>query len=458
MTYLSQNPATGATLRHYPEWNDAELDRALGQTATALPEWQTAAVSERADCLRRAAVVLRENLEPYARLITGEMGKPIREARAEIEKCALGCEFYAENAARLLADESVETDARRSYVAFQPLGTVLAVMPWNFPFWQVFRFAAPALAAGNGALLKHAPNVPGCAAAIEGVFRQAGVPEGVFRWLPIAHEQTERLIGTAHVQAVTLTGSERAGRRIAGLAGAALKKTVLELGGSDPFVALADADLELTVETAVTARFQNSGQSCIAAKRFIVVDSIADKFLARFRARVEALTVGDPAREDTDIGPLARADLRDDLGRQVVESIRLGAVPVTGCKPLDGPGFFYAPSILDQVRPGMPAHDEELFGPVAAMVRVRDEAEALSAANRHRYGLGGSVWTRDSERGERFARRLECGAAFVNGLVKSDPRLPFGGVKDSGHGRELGVFGLWEFANIKTVWMGPGAV
>lgn len=454
MTYLSQNPATGEIRRHYPEWSDAELTQALAQTATALPAWRSLAVAERAACLAQAAAVLRENLEPYAQLITAEMGKPIREARAEIEKCAMGCEFYATHAEYLLADEPVATDARRSYIAYQALGAVLAVMPWNFPFWQVFRCAAPALAAGNGILLKHAPNVPGCAQAIEDVFRRAGLPEGVFRWLPISHEQTERLINTPHVQAVTLTGSERAGRRLAALAGAALKKTVLELGGSDPFVVLDDADLDTAAETAVTARFQNSGQSCIAAKRFILVADIADEFLARFKTKVGALSVGDPAREDTRIGPLARADLRDNLDRQVAESIRLGAVPVTGCRPLDGPGYFYAPSILDQVRPGMPAYDEELFGPVATLVRVSDEADALTAANRHRYGLGGSVWTRDMARGERFARQLECGAAFVNGLVKSDPRLPFGGVKDSGYGRELGVFGLREFANIKTVWIG----
>jgi succinate-semialdehyde dehydrogenase/glutarate-semialdehyde dehydrogenase len=458
MTYLSQNPATGEVSRRHPQWTDAELDRALSRTSAALPQWQATSIEERAACLARAAAVLRENLVTYAQLITGETGKPIHESRAEVEKSAMGCEFYTANAGRLLADEPVESDARRSLVAYQPLGTVLAIMPWNSPFWQVFRFAAAALAAGNCALLKHAPNVPGCAEAIDALLLRAGLPEGVFQWLPISHEQTERLIATPHIQAVTLTGSERAGRRIAGLAGAALKKTVLELGGSDPFVVLDDADLDAAADTAVTARFQNSGQSCIAAKRFILEESIADPFLARFRQKVEALKVGDPAREETRIGPLARADLRDNLDRQVAESIKLGAMPVLGCRPLDGPGYFYAPSILDQVRPGMPAHDEELFGPVASILRVRDEAEALTAANRHRCGLGGSVWTRDIGRGERFARRLECGAAFVNGLVKSDPRLPFGGVKDSGYGRELGAVGLREFTNIKTLWLGLGAV
>jgi succinate-semialdehyde dehydrogenase/glutarate-semialdehyde dehydrogenase len=454
MDYISQNPATGKTVKHHAQWNDAELGQALRQTEEASRGWREAQAAERAAALARAAGVLRGNLGHYAGLITGEMGKPIRESRAEIEKCAWVCEFYAENAERFLNDEPAETDARRSYVAYQPLGTVLAVMPWNFPFWQVFRFAAPALAAGNCGLLKHAANVPRCAEAIEAVFAQAGFPSGVFRWLPISHAQAEKLIGGPQVQAVTLTGSERAGRRIAGLAGAALKKTVLELGGSDPFVVLEDADLDQAAETAVAARYQNCGQSCIAAKRFILVEAIADEFLARFRRQVEALPVGDPAREETRLGPMARSDLRETLHRQVAESIRGGAEPVIGCHPLDGPGFFYAPSILDQVRPGMPAYDDELFGPVAAVVRVRDEAEALETANRHRYGLGGSVWTRDIDRGEGFARRLQCGAAFVNAMVKSDPRLPFGGVKDSGYGRELGAFGLREFTNIKSVWIG----
>jgi succinate-semialdehyde dehydrogenase/glutarate-semialdehyde dehydrogenase len=453
MTYLSQNPATGAILRSRPAWTDAELDAALRQTSLAAQSWRETPLDRRSALLRRAAELLREGRERYAALATLEMGKPIREAREEIDKCAWGCEFYAETAAAWLADEPVAVGARKSYAAYQPLGAVLAVMPWNFPFWQVFRCAAPVLMAGNCGLLKHAPNVPGCAEAIEALLAAAGFPQGVFRWLPIAHAQAEALIARPEVQAVTLTGSERAGRRIAALAGAALKKTVLELGGSDPFVVLEDADLERAAATAVTARFQNNGQSCIAAKRFILVDAIAEAFLDRFRHRVEALTVGDPAEEDTDVGPLARADLRDHLHRQVVESIRAGAVPVTGCAILDRPGYFYAPSILDRARPGMPAYDEELFGPVAAIVRARDEAEALALANRHRYGLGGSVWTEDLERGEGFARQMECGLAFVNGLARSDPRLPFGGVKDSGYGRELGAFGLREFANVKTVWV-----
>lgn len=454
MTYLAHDPATGALLRAQPAFTDAELAQALAQTAHAVPLWRQTPLEQRAVLFHRLAALLRAGAARYATLITEEMGKPLRQARDEVEKCAWACAFYAEQAPAWLADQPVATEARFSAVAYEPLGTVLAVMPWNFPFWQVFRFAAPALMAGNGGLLKHAPNVPGCAEAIEGLFTAAGFPAGVFRWLPIDHAQAEALIAGPAVQAVTLTGSARAGRRIAALAGAALKKAVLELGGSDPFVVLEDADLDQAAAVAVLARFQNAGQSCIAAKRFIVVDAVAEAFLARFRAAVAALAVGDPAREETQVGPMARADLREALQAQVLESIRLGAVPVLGCAPIDGPGYFYAPSILDQVRPGMPAYDEELFGPVAAVVRVRDEAEALAVANQHRYGLGGSVWTRDVARGERFARRLECGLAFVNGLVKSDPRLPFGGVKESGYGRELGAFGLREFTNIKTVWVG----
>jgi succinate-semialdehyde dehydrogenase/glutarate-semialdehyde dehydrogenase len=454
MDCISLNPATGETVKYYALWEDAELEQTLRRTEEVSPAWQAVSVRERGALLDRAAEVLRDGIARYAALITGEMGKPIREAREEIEKCAWACRFYAQNAERFLHDEPAVTDARLSYVAYQPLGTVLAVMPWNFPFWQVFRFAVPALAAGNCGLLKHAANVPRCAEAIEQVFERAGFPLGVFRWLPISHAQAERVIADPRIHAVTLTGSERAGRRIAALAGAALKKTVLELGGSDPFVVLADADLDRAVETAVAARFQNAGQSCIAAKRFILVESIADEFLSRFRRQVEALPVGDPMREATRIGPLARADLREALHRQVAESIRHGAVPVTGCRPPDGPGFFYPPSILDRVRPGMSAYDDELFGPVAALVRVRDEEDALTVANRHRYGLGGSVWTEDPVRGERFARRMQCGSAFVNGLVKSDPRLPFGGIKESGYGRELGAFGLREFVNIKSVWIG----
>jgi succinate-semialdehyde dehydrogenase/glutarate-semialdehyde dehydrogenase len=418
-----------------------------------VPSWAALPVAERGRYLAQAGQVLRSLKDELARLMTQEMGKLIREARAEIEKCAWNCDYYAEHAESMLADELVATDAGKSYVHYQPLGTVLAVMPWNFPFWQVFRFAAPALAAGNTALLKHASNVPQCALAIEEVFAQAGVPAGVFQTLLIPADRVYPVIEDRRVHAVTLTGSEPAGRKIAAAAGAQIKKTVLELGGSDAFIVLEDVDLDDAARMAVAARFQNAGQSCIAAKRFIVVDAIADAFLDRFKQEVEKLAPGDPLDKTTTLGPLARHDLRDGLHTQVTSSIQEGAVPVTGCAPLPGPGAYYAASILDQVRPGMAAYEEELFGPVAAVIRARDEADALRIANDSRYGLGGSVWTSDPVRGERLALALECGASFVNGLVKSDPRLPFGGVKSSGYGRELSQFGLREFVNVKTVWV-----
>ena len=351
-----------------------------------------------------------------------------------------------------LADEIIATDAGKSYITYQPLGTLLAIMPWNFPFWQAFRAAAPALAAGNSVLLKHASNVPQCALAIEEIF-QASFPANVFRTLLIGPQQAEKLIADPRIHAVTLTGSETAGRRIAAAAGAQLKKSVLELGGSDAFVVLADADLDEAARLATASRFLNGGQSCIAAKRIILVEPIAEDFLARFQQRLAQLTQGDPTREDTDLGPMARADLRDALHQQVTESINRGAVPLMGCEPVAGPGYFYKVSLLDQVRPGMPAYDDELFGPVAAVIRAKDEADALRIANDSRYGLGGSVCTSDPGKGETFAHAMHCGQAFVNGMVKSDPRLPFGGVKASGYGRELALQGIREFVNAKTIWM-----
>ena len=452
MTLATRNPATGKTVQAFAALDDTQTDTALQRVSSAGTGWAMTSHDERAACLGRAAQVLRAERNRLAALITLEMGKPIREARAEIEKCAAGCDYYATHAARLLADEIIASDAGRSLVTFQPLGTLFAIMPWNFPFWQAFRAAAPALAAGNTVVLKHASNVPQCALAIEEVFR-ASFPADVLQTLLIGPEAAERLIADPRIHAVTLTGSESAGRRIAAAAGAQLKKTVLELGGSDPFVVLHDADLDEAARVAIAARFQNSGQSCIAGKRFILVPEIAEAFLARFKARVMQLKQGDPASEDTDVGPLARADLRDALHRQVTESIQRGAVPILGCEPLPGPGFFYRPSILDQVVPGMPAFDEELFGPVAAVIRADSEADALRLANNHRYGLGGSVWTQDLKRGEAFARAMECGQAFVNGLVKSDPRLPFGGIKASGYGRELSLAGIREFVNQKTIWV-----
>lgn len=447
------NPANGEAERAFPTWDTRELDRALADVATAAPTWRATTIGERAAILRRAAAELRARRDEYAALITLEMGKLTREAQAEIEKCAWGCEHYAEHGAAYLRDEPVATDAARSFIAYEPLGTVLAVMPWNFPFWQVFRFAAPALLAGNTAVLKHASNVPQCAAAIETVWRRAGLPEHAFRWLRIGADRVERVIADPRVHAVTLTGSDAAGRQVAAAAGAHLKKTVLELGGSDAFVVLADADLDQAAAQGVAARFQNAGQSCIAAKRFIVVDAIAADFLAKFRERVAALKPGDPHDPDTTLAPLARADLRAQLHEQVRDSIAAGARPLLGCEPLPGPGFYYSASILDRVTPGMRAYDEELFGPVATVIRARDEADALRIANTSRFGLGASVWTRDVAQGERMARAFAAGSCFVNGIVKSDPRLPFGGVKDSGYGRELSAHGIREFVNIKTVWI-----
>jgi succinate-semialdehyde dehydrogenase/glutarate-semialdehyde dehydrogenase len=453
MTFKSVNPANGNTLAEIAAFTAGELESALHQAAQAVPHWRQQTPAERCRPMRRAATVLRDRAEDLARMITLEMGKPINEARAEIEKCAWGCEFYASEGPAFLADEEIASDAGRSLVVYQPLGTVLAVMPWNFPFWQVFRFAAPALIAGNTGLLKHASNVPQCALAIESVFAEAGFPAGVFRTLMIPSSQVEGVIQDPRVQAVTLTGSEPAGRQVAATAGAQIKKSLLELGGSDPFIVLEDADLDLAVEQAVVSRFLNTGQSCIAAKRFIVVAAIAEAFITRFRAAVEALESGDPLADTTRLGPMARFDLRDELHQQVLDSLSQGAVAVTGCSPEGGNGAWYQASILDHVKPGVRAYSEELFGPVASIIRAADENEAVRIANDTDFGLGGSVWTRDSERGERIARQLECGCAFVNGLVKSDPRLPFGGIKNSGYGRELSKLGIHEFVNAKTIWI-----
>ncbi len=429
------------------------IERALEDARRAMGPWASLSYSDRATLLGKAADRLRRDSEEHARLITREMGKPIREARAEIGKCVWGCEYFAANAASLLHDEIIASGASECCVTYQPLGAVLAIMPWNFPYWQVFRAAAPALMAGNVVLLKHASNVPQSTLAIEDVFQAAGFPAGVFRALLIDGERASQLIADPRVHAVTFTGSEAAGRRVAQVAGAAIKKSVLELGGSDAFVVLDDADLEEALNVAVVARFQNTGQSCIAAKRFIVVEPIADAFVQGFTQRIDALRVGDPLREDTEIGPLARADLREELDRQVRASMAEGARLVTGGTPLPGKGWFYRPTLLDGVCPGMTASDEEVFGPVAAVLRARDEEHALALANASRYGLGCSVWTRDVARGVRFVRRAEAGMGFVNGMVHSDPRLPFGGVKHSGFGRELGPHGIREFVNAKTVWV-----
>lgn len=452
MPYVSLNPATNQVLASYPSWDSHRLAEALERAAVAQRDWARKSFAERAAVLREAAIHLRLHRDRYAELITREMGKLLREARAEVEKCATACEYYAQHGALFLQEEPVETDAGRSFVAYAPLGVVLAVMPWNFPFWQVFRAAAPALMAGNGVVLKHASNVPQCALTLEQIWRESGLPAGVFTTLMIEAGDVADAIASHHVQAVTLTGSEEAGRRVAAAAGQHLKKCVLELGGSDPFIVLADADLDFTVEQAVASRFLNCGQSCIAAKRFILVPEIAEDFLARFVARVEALAVGDPMEEGTQIGPMARLDLRETLHRQVTDSIAQGARALTGCRPLTREGVYYAPSVLDQVTSKCRAYHEELFGPVASIIRAASEEDALRIANDTRFGLGASLWTRDLARAERLVGSLQAGSVFINGLVKSDPRLPFGGVKASGFGRELSYHGIREFVNVKTVW------
>jgi len=453
MALESINPTSGEILESFTEWSPEQTAQAVDQAHEAWLAWREVPFAKRADLMRAAAGELRKNKDEYARIMTLEMGKPIRDGRGEAEKCAMVCDYYAEHAEAFLADEPAESDGSKAYVAFRPLGVVLAVMPWNFPFWQVFRFAAPALMAGNAGVLKHSSNVPRCALAIEEVFRRAGFPENLFRTLMIGSGQVEAVIEDERIKAVTLTGSDIAGRKVAAKAGQMLKKTVLELGGSDPFIVLEDADLDEAATVAARARCINSGQSCIAAKRFIVVEAVYQEFLEKFMAAMTVLTVGDPLEESTQIGPQARDDLMQELHQQVVSSAAKGACILLGGAPLDRPGFFYPPTILTDLKPGMPAYDEELFGPVASVIRVATADEAVAVANGSPFGLGGSVWTRDTRHGEEIAGRVEAGAVFVNGLVKSDPRLPFGGVKISGYGRELSHYGIKEFVNIQTIWV-----
>ena len=454
MTLQSINPTNGAVIASYEEISPKAVQDIIAGAHQAYLAWRSTSFGERAAFMRRAAEVLRGNAREYARLMAEEMGKPIRDGIAEIQKCAVGCDYYAENAERFLAPEPVVTEARKSCIAFNPLGVVLAVMPWNFPFWQVFRFAAPGLMAGNAAVLKHASNVSGCAVAIEQVFRKAGFPEQLFRTLLIGSKEVGAVIEHPLVRAVTLTGSGPAGRAVASKAGEMLKKTVLELGGSDPYLVLEDADLAQAAALCAKGRLVNMGQSCIAAKRFIVVNKVRSQFEKLFVERMSAAKFGDPLNEQTELGPLARHDLRDALHDQVQRSVAMGARCLLGGKVPDGRGAYYPPTVLTGVEKGMPAYDEELFGPVAAVIAVKDEEAAISVANDSVFGLGGAVFTADRERGERIARdRIESGAVFVNEVVRSDARLPFGGVKESGYGRELSNYGIKEFVNIKSVYV-----
>ncbi len=464
MAFISKNPATEEIFATFDDMTDEDVSRRLAIAQDTFLQWRETTFAFRADRMRRLAHLLTSESRVLGMIATREMGKPIRQAVAEVEKCALVCEYYAEHAEEMLATERIQTDASESFVRFDPLGIVLAVMPWNFPFWQVFRFAAPALMAGNVGILKHASTVPQCAIAIEELFGRAGFPEGVFQNFLLPSSRVEPLIRDPRVVAVALTGSEAAGRSVAAIAGSEIKKTVLELGGSDPFIILADADLEEACTVGVTARVQNAGQSCVAAKRFIVEQSIAEEFLRLFRKKFEALRVGDPMDEATDVGPMVSKNAREELEAQVQRSVEMGATiffQELGIRNQES-GYFYPPTILSRVKPGppspdglrrvnMPAYDDELFGPVASVIVVADADEAIRVANDTGFGLGASIWTQNMEKAKVMAGKIETGAVFINAMVKSDPRLPFGGIKRSGYGRELGEYGIKEFVNVKTV-------
>jgi len=451
------NPATGETVRTFEPHTDAQVDERIARAADTFRTYRRTPLPMRAERMLRAAAILEAEQETLGRLMTLEMGKLLKAGREEAVKCAWGCRYYAENAGQFLSDEPAKSTATESFIHYQPLGTILAVMPWNFPFWQVFRLAAPALMAGNVLLLKHASNVPQCALAIEDIIRRAGFPEGAFQTLLIGSGQVQRVLEDPRVAGVSLTGSEHAGRQVASVAGKALKKTVLELGGSDPFIVTPRADLDAAIETAVRARIVNSGQSCIAAKRFIVLNDVADVFERRFTERMRALTVGDPLDPATEVGPLSTRDVLNDLAGQVRQSVEKGATVLTGGTVLERPGNFYAPTVRTDIPRESPAYTDELFGPVASVFRVRDVDEAIRVANDTSFGLGSSVWTNDPAERARFVDEIEAGQVFVNGMVVSDPRLPFGGIKHSGFGRELSAYGIREFVNIKAVWINdPG--
>lgn len=448
------NPATGKQIKSYREFSRSHIESIIEQAQRSFQIWKGRSFKERGLLMKKAAGILLKNKASYARLMAEEMGKPFLQGQAEIEKCAWVCEFYASQAENYLSPEIIKTDATKSFVAYDPLGIILAVMPWNFPFWQVFRCAAPTLMAGNAIILKHASNVCGCALAIEKIFQQAGFPRGLFRTMLVSSSKVARIIEHPLIAAVTLTGSTAAGRSIASIAGAVIKKAVLELGGSDPYIILEDADLDAAAETCAASRLINGGQSCVSAKRFIVVESVFEEFREKFVARMSAQRMGSPLQEGITLGPLARRDLRDQLHQQVQKSIKKGARLVLGGEIPSGPGSFYPPTVLTNVTPGMPAYTDELFGPVASLIKVRHESQAIEAANDTCFGLGAAVFTRDLKRGQRIAAtQLQAGCCFVNTFVKSDPRLPFGGIKQSGYGRELSSFGLREFVNIKTVYV-----
>lgn len=450
------NPATSIELASYPAMSDVEIDSALDTAAAAQRQWSGTTFAHRSEIMHRAAQTVRSQSDELALLVTREMGKPLPESRAEVEKCAVGLEYYADNAERFLADERYETSADASWVSYEPVGVVLAIMPWNFPLWQVFRFAAPALMAGNAALLKHSPNTTGTALRAQELLEAAGLPAGLFTALLVAEanvpEATERLIADPRIGAVTITGSERAGSAVGAVAGREIKKSVLELGGSDPFVVLADADLAQVARLAVKGRFLNAGQSCISPKRFIVEAAVVEPFTRRVVEAVDALVVGNPEAEGTEVGPLARADLLDGVAAQVDRSVRAGAMLLTGGERVDGPGNFYSPTVLGDVRPGMDAYHDEMFGPVATIIPVADADEAVFVANDTRFGLGASVWSSDIDAAISVGRRITSGACFINSVVASDARMPFGGTKRSGYGRELASAGIREFVNVRTWW------
>lgn len=448
------NPATGEIIKEYVEFDSEKIENIINKANDAQKRWATKSYDDRAKIVKKAAKLLLQNKEELARLMSLEMGKTLKESVSEIEKCAWVCEYYAENAAKFLADEMVETSATKSYVTFKPLGIVLSIMPWNFPYWQLFRFGAPALMAGNGVVLKHSENTTGCALKIEEILHDAGIPKDLFRTLVVSNKNMEPVIKNSGIAAVTLTGSTRAGKIVAQQAASTLKKSVLELGGSDPYIILEDADLDNAAEQCANSRLINNGQSCIAAKRFIVVDKVYNQFVEKFTARMKSKKMGDPFEENTDVGPMARADLRDELHNQVQESVKLGAKLSLGGFIPERKGAFYPPTILENITAEMPAYSEELFGPVAAIIKVKDEEEAIKVANDSIYGLGAAIFSNDVERANNLAaNKLEAGCCFINEFVKSDPRLPFGGVKNSGYGRELGKYGIMEFVNIKTVYI-----